>query len=196
MSKTIDTDSTAARVLKAAHKEVVARGILGMRVARVAAEAGCSITSMYRYFGSRDGLLAEVLLQIYEESFETIITLVRNRLGGTGPLTEDDVLEVLPPPHGSSAPKEHAVRSQVLAVAGTHPILRAKLGESLRSRRMRLNVIMDDVDSRLQGGVKLDREVMHVYVFNLNWQYNDLLGDWSVSNEQYRKLLKRTIFVR
>jgi hypothetical protein len=55
---------------------------------------------------------------------------------------------------------------------------------------------MDDVDSRLQGGVKLDREVMHVYVFNLNWQYNDLLGDWSVSNEQYRKLLKRTIFVR
>jgi hypothetical protein len=84
----------------------------------------------------------------------------------------------------------------VLAVAGTNPILRAKLGESLRSRRMRLNVIMDDVDSRLQGGVKLDREVMHVYVFNLNWQYNDLLGDWSVSNEQYRKLLKRTIFVR
>jgi AcrR family transcriptional regulator len=154
------------------------------------------MTSMYRYFGSRDGLLAEVLLQIYEESFETIITLVRNRLGGTGPLTEDDVIEVLPPPHGSSAPKEHAVRSQVLAVAGTNPILRAKLGESLRSRRMRLNVIMDDVDSRLQGGVKLDREVMHVYVFNLNWQYNDLLGDWSVSNEQYRKLLKRTIFVR
>ena len=183
-------------MLNAARQEVVARGILGMRVARVAAEAGCSITSMYRYFGSRDGLLAEVLLQIYEESFEKMLSLVEERLHGTGPLTEDDVIEVMPPPHGSAAPKEHAIRSQVLAVAGTNPILRAKLGESLRSRRMRLNAVMDDVDSRLKDGVKLDREVLHVYVFNLNWQYNDLLGDWSVSNEQYRTLLKRTIFVR
>jgi AcrR family transcriptional regulator len=175
---------------------VIDRGILGMRVARVAAEAGCSITSMYRYFGSRDGLLAEVLLQIYEESFATILTTVKEQLYGTGALTEDDVINAIPAPQGSSAPKEHAVRSQVLAVAGTNPILRAKLGESLRSRRMHLNTIMDHVESRLKGGVKLDREVLHVYVFNLNWQYNDLLGDWSVTNEQYRNLLRRTVFIR
>jgi len=183
-------------VLKAAHQEVVARGILGMRVARVAAEAGCSITSMYRYFGSRDGLLAEVLLQIYEESFESIATSVQKLIHSTGPITKDDVVKVIPPPHGSLAPKEHAVRSQVLAVAGTNPILRAKLGESLCSRRMRLNLLMDEIDSRLTGGVKLDREVLNVYVFNLNWQYNDLLGDCSVNNEQYRRLLTRTIFLR
>ncbi len=48
------------RVLAAARQEVVDRGILGLRVANIARGAGCSITSMYRYFGSRDGVLAEV----------------------------------------------------------------------------------------------------------------------------------------
>jgi AcrR family transcriptional regulator len=196
MTQVSQAEATAVRVLEAARKEVVARGILGMRVARVAAEAGCSITSMYRYFGSRDGLLAEVLLQIYEESFEEQFAVVEERLLGAGPVTEDDVVESIPPPHGSYAPKQHAIRSQVLAVAGTNPILRAKLGESLRTRRMRLSPIIDEVEARLVGGAKLDREVLFVFVFNLNWQYNDLLGDWSVSNEQYRNLLKRTLFIR
>ena len=195
MTQVSQPEATAMRVLEAARKEVVDRGILGMRVARVAAEAGCSITSMYRCFGSRDGLLAEVLLQIYEESFEEQFAVVEERLLGAGPVTEDDVVESIPPPHGSFAAKQHAIRSQVLAVAGTNPILRAKLGESLRTRRIRLRRIIDEVEARLVGGAKLDREVLFVFVFNLNWQYNDLLGDWSVSNEQYRKLLKRTLFV-
>ena len=189
-------DSTAARVLVAARDEVKDRGILGMRVARVAAEAGCSITSMYRYFGSREGLLAEVLLQIYEDSFDEQFTTVKELLLRSGPITEDDVIACIPLPHGGVAVKEHAIRSQVLAVAGTNPVLRAKLGESLRSRRSRLSAIIDDIESRLVGGAKIDREVLFVYVFNLNWQYNDLLGDWSVSNEQYRRLLRRTIFIR
>ncbi|MEY4400982.1 MAG: hypothetical protein RL072_847 [Actinomycetota bacterium] len=192
----VELDSTAARVLIAAREEVKARGILGMRVARVAAEAGCSITSMYRYFGSREGLLTEVLLKIYEESFKEMFAVVQERLLGTGPVTEDDVIECIPLPHGSFAPKEHAIRSQVLAVAGTNPVLRAKLGESLRTRRSQLIKIVDDFEPRLVGGAKIDREVLLVYVFNLNWQYNDLLGDWSVSNEQYRTLLRRTIFIR
>jgi hypothetical protein len=61
---------------------------------------------------------------------------------------------------------------------------------------MLLGQLMNEIDSRLPDGVTLDREVLAVYVFNLNWQYNDLLGDWSVTNEQYRTLLRRTIFSR
>ncbi|MFM2181252.1 MAG: Bacterial regulatory protein tetR family, partial [Actinomycetota bacterium] len=53
-----------------------------MRVATVAARAGCSITSMYRYFGSRDSLLAEVLMALYEASFEQQYAVVRARVGG------------------------------------------------------------------------------------------------------------------
>jgi AcrR family transcriptional regulator len=187
---------TQRRILEAATQEVIERGVLGLRVAKVAADANCSITSMYRYFGSRDGLLAEVLLQLYEQSFEAIHTTLRERLGGTRPLTEEDVIECIPLPRGEIAQRDHAVRSQVLAVAATNPILRSKLSESLTARRLMLSTIMDDIEGRLPAGVTIDREVVSVFIFNINWQYNDLLGDWAVGNEQYRALLRRLMFKR
>jgi hypothetical protein len=30
-------------------------------------------------------------------------------------------------------------------------------------------------------------------IFNINWIYNDLLGDMATSNEQYRSLMRRLI---
>lgn len=185
---------TQRRILEAATHEVVERGVLGLRVAKVAAEANCSITSMYRYFGSRDGLLAEVLLRLYEQSFENLHATIRERLGGTGPLTEEDVIASIPLPQGESRKKDYLIRSQVLAVASTNAILRSKLGESLTSRRKMLNTIIDDIEGRLPAGSRIDREILTVFVFNINWQYNDLIADQGVTNEQYIALLRRVVF--
>jgi AcrR family transcriptional regulator len=181
------------RVLAAARQEVVDRGILGLRVANIARIAGCSITSMYRYFGSRDGVLAEVLLRLYEESFEEQYAVIRERLGGVGPLTIDDVVASIPMPHSETSRKQHEIRSQVLAVAGTNPILRSKLSEALRVRRKMLRTGMDDVGQRLPAGTELDYEIFVVLIFNVNFQYNDLMGDDAVTNKQYAELLSRLI---
>lgn len=181
------------RILEAAHDEVVNRGILGMRVASVASRAGCSITSMYRYFGSRDGLLAEVLIGLYEESFDQQYDVIRKHLVGTGPLTIDDVLASIPLPRHEFATKEHALRSQVLAVAGTNAILRERLAESLKARRTMLERLIDDVAQRLPEGTTFNRDVITVLVFNINWQYNDLMGESAVTNDQYLALLRRLI---
>ena len=181
------------RVLSAARQEVVDRGILGLRVANIARSAGCSITSMYRYFGSRDGVLAEVLLQLYEESFEAMYSVVLERLGGTGPVSVDDIVASIPMPFSATSHKEHQIRSQVLAVAGVNPILRAKLAESIQNRRKMLETVLDDIDGRLPAGVTLDREIFTVLIFNLNFHYNDLMGDHTVTNEQYAGLLRRLI---
>lgn len=181
------------RVLAAARQEVVDRGILGLRVANIARSAGCSITSMYRYFGSRDGVLAEVLLQLYEESFEVMYSVVLERLGGTGPVSVDDIVASIPMPFSATSHKEHQIRSQVLAVAGVNPILRAKLEESIQNRRRMLETVLDDIDGRLPAGVTLDREIFTVLIFNLNFHYNDLMGDHTVTNEQYAGLLRRLI---
>lgn len=188
-----DVEEMKHSVLKAAREEVVARGILGMRVANVAARARCSITSMYRYFGSRDGLLAEVLIGLYEESFEQHYSVVLDRLGGTGPITIDDVVASIPLPQHEQAQKDHALRSQVLAVAGTNPILRARLSESLNAKRKMLNTVLDDVEQRLPKGTTFNRDVITVLVFNVNWQYNDLMGENAVTNDQYVSLLRRLI---
>ncbi|MFM8389015.1 MAG: TetR/AcrR family transcriptional regulator [Actinomycetota bacterium] len=181
------------RVLAAARQEVVDRGILGLRVANIARSAGCSITSMYRYFGSRDGVLAEVLLQLYEESFEEMYAVVMERLGGTGPLSVDDIVASVPMPFSGTSRKEHQIRSQVLAVAGINPILREKLTDSLRARRKMLLTVLDDIQSRLPSGMVLDRDIFTVLIFNLNFQYNDLMGEDAVTNEQYANLLRRLI---
>lgn len=182
-----------SRVLAAARQEVVDRGILGLRVANIARSAGCSITSMYRYFGSRDGVLAEVLLQLYEESFEAMYSVVLERLGGTGPVSVDDIVASIPMPFSPTSHKEHQIRSQVLAVAGVNPILRAKLAESIQNRRKMLETVLDDIDGRLPAGITLNREIFTVFIFNLNFHYNDLMGDHAVTNEQYAGLLRRLI---
>lgn len=182
-----------SRIIEAAREEVLNRGILGLRVANIARIAGCSITSMYRYFGSRDGVLAEVLLQLYEESFAEIYALVLERLGGTGPVVVDDIVACIPMPHSETSQKQHEIRSQVLAVAGTNPILRTKLSASLRARRAMLSKVLDELEHRLPAEVKLDRDIFTVLIFNVNFQYNDLMGDDAVTNEQYAALLRRLI---
>lgn len=182
-----------SRIIEAAREEVLNRGILGLRVANIARIAGCSITSMYRYFGSRDGVLAEVLLQLYEESFAEIYAMVLERLGGTGPVVVDDIVACIPMPHSETSQKQHEIRSQVLAVAGTNPILRTKLSASMRARRAMLSKVLDELEHRLPAEVKLDRDIFTVLIFNVNFQYNDLMGDDAVTNEQYAALLRRLI---
>lgn len=182
-----------SRIIEAAREEVLNRGILGLRVANIARIAGCSITSMYRYFGSRDGVLAEVLLQLYEESFAEIYAMVLERLGGTGPVVVDDIVACIPMPHSETSQKQHEIRSQVLAVAGTNPILRTKLSASMRARRAMLSKVLDELEHRLPAEAKLDRDIFTVLIFNVNFQYNDLMGDDAVTNEQYAALLRRLI---
>ena len=184
------------RILEAARQEVVTRGILGMRVAAVAAGAGCSITLMYRYFGSREGLLAEVLLGLYEETFSRQFQDTQRLLEGSGEISVEQVLNCIPRPHGSDAPKEHSIRNQVLAVASTNSVLRSRLAASLREKRQMLGTVLTEIDTRLPEGVRLDHEVFTVLIFNLNWIYNDLMGDAGVSDAQYLALLRRIVVLR
>ena len=70
-------------ILESARGELAERGILGLRVASVARNAHCSITNIYRYFGDRDGLLARVLGDMYEEitlrAVENFMDQIRQR---------------------------------------------------------------------------------------------------------------------
>jgi AcrR family transcriptional regulator len=97
IATTLPLQETRSKILHAAREEVVARGVLGMRVARVAEMSGVPIASMYRLFGGRDGLLSQVLLHLYEETFADQFAVVQRNLGGTAPITVDDIVASLPP---------------------------------------------------------------------------------------------------
>lgn len=55
------------RILQSARDEIFAKGIIGLRVSAVAKSAKTSIPLIYKYFVDREGLLTEVLGQIYLE---------------------------------------------------------------------------------------------------------------------------------
>jgi len=61
----LELPASYSRILESARQEILESGIIGLRVSAVATSAGTSIPLIYKYFGDRDGLLTEVLGQIY-----------------------------------------------------------------------------------------------------------------------------------
>lgn len=190
---TQSTEETKKRILNAARDEVVTRGVLGLRVARISERSKVPLASMYRIFNGRDSLLSQVMLHMYEETFAEQYAVVQRNLGGTSPISVDDIVASLPPPKSATAANDHSIRNQVMAVAAVNPELRRLLAESLREKRKMLEELFDDLDSRLPAGQSIDRDVFHVLVFNINWLYNDLLGEDGVDNERHRRLMTRLV---
>ena len=54
------------RIVQAAQQELLESGILGLRMEVVAQKAEVSVPLIYKYYGSRDGLLTEVLSRLYD----------------------------------------------------------------------------------------------------------------------------------
>jgi len=54
------------RIVQAAQQELLESGILGLRMEVVAEKAEVSVPLIYKYYGSRDGLLTEVLSRLYD----------------------------------------------------------------------------------------------------------------------------------
>lgn len=54
------------RILRATQQELLESGILGLRMEVVAQKAEVSVPLIYKYYGSRDGLLTEVLGRLYD----------------------------------------------------------------------------------------------------------------------------------
>jgi hypothetical protein len=84
----------------------------------------------------------------------------------------------------------------VLAVAATNPILRAKLSDSLRARRRMLRTVLADVAHRLPSDVRLNVDFVATIMFNINWMFNDLMGEDAVTNDEYSALLRRLLVSR
>ncbi|MEY3559128.1 MAG: hypothetical protein RL374_1834 [Actinomycetota bacterium] len=61
------------RIVQAAQQELLDSGILGLRMEVVAEKAEVSVPLIYKYYGSRDGLLTEVLSRLYDgDSYEKL----------------------------------------------------------------------------------------------------------------------------
>ena len=185
-----NSDLTKARILASARQEFEANGILGLRVADVAERADCAVSLIYRYFVDRDGLLAQLLGDLYDEGSQINLDRAAIILNSDEPLSIDDILNATTMPTSPDHLAFRAWRVQILAASTTNPALRARIEESTRNGRKVLEESIAGVKSRLPADTKFDDRVYTILLFNTFFIFNDLLGEDGVSDEDYRNLLR------
>lgn len=180
-------------ILRSARAEVEKNGILGLRVAEVAANAHYSVSIIYRYFSDRDGLLAQVLGDLYEEILDRAANRLATGLPASGPLTVDQIVSLAPMPSEADTNPDLKLRLQILAVAATNPELEARLKSIAQTRLQQMKAWSQAVKSRLPEGQIFDDRILFILIVNQLLYYNTLLGDDAVTDEEYFRFLKDKI---
>lgn len=177
-------------ILQSALHEIERVGILGLRVADVAKGANCSITQIYRYFGDRDGLLAQVLGDLYQDILNVMTESFRSRVLSKPVIAVDDVLAALPTIFSGPAMRSQHLRLQILAVSVTNAPLRQRLEQISRDQSKVWNEGLDEIEQKLVTGQKFDRRVFTMLLANLLPFYRTLLGEDGFTNEEFLTFLR------
>lgn len=183
------SNSPAQAILSSARTEIEKHGIVGLRVADVAKGAAVSITQIYRYFGDRDGLLARVLGDLYEEMVSTSTALLERAVERAKDLTVDAFLDFFPPYSEIATNVNQRLRLQILALAVNNSVLRERLGMVTRSHVAKLKSILDMVEEKLPADETFDRRVIE-YLLPIQMPYYwTLMGDQAFTDEEFRHML-------
>ena len=176
--------------MNAAREEIRVSGILGLRIAEVAANAYYAPSAIYRYFGDRNGLLAAVLGELYEEVLESRRAIILSRIPSEGPVSIDDIVHLVPSPSEMAASDELRIRLQILAVAATNPVLEQKISEIARRQFSQMRSLLTRLRHRLPEGQPFDERVFTIMIVNQLLYYNTLLGEYAVDDDAYYAFLR------
>ena len=182
------------RIIAAAQDEIELKGILGLRVQDVAEKASVSVPLIYKYFGDRDGILAEALGAMFEE-------FALNRLDSSQQYfltlespTIDDLLQMLALPQQDFRRASRWRRVQILAASMEIPALRTRLGLAQAAIYDQLTAYMDNVQKKMTGGkivVSSAALAMLVQTYSFGFILNDLEDEGSrVSDEEFMGLMR------
>lgn len=177
-------------IIASARADLEKNGILGLRVANVAEGAHCSITQIYRFFGDRDGLLAQVLGDIYEEAISKSFEAYMAKIKAMSEITIDSLVDSLPSPSEYGATSYNEIRLQILAVSVVNPSLRNRVEQVSQNFVPRWDEALDFIEAHLAPGVKIDRRVFTIMLLLQTMYYRNLLGDLGFTDEEYKQFLR------
>lgn len=181
-------------LLLAAREEIEEYGVLGFRISRVAKKASCSITQIYRYFGSRNGLVARALSDLYQEILDTGFDAAEQYVHGFNKMTVDDVLVIFNGPKEMSQMPMMPVRLQILAVASTIPELEEQLNDITQCQFTKWLQLIEEVRRRLPDDVILDDRAVMIDLLMTMPYYARLLGNHAVTTEDYVAWVRHKLF--
>ena len=192
-AKLVNGSDSRERILQATRARIKQDGILGLRVADIANDAETSITLIYKYYRDRDGLLAQVLGDMYDEFRSNFQNKVEGWLAINPTLTLEEFVCLLPNPEEET---KHArdFRLQVLATALENPELHEQIKSVTTStyRWMR-----DTIEANRHKLPEEDRgfdiRFMTLTMFNIMFVYYDLVDEDKISADDYRAMLVNQI---
>jgi AcrR family transcriptional regulator len=122
-----ETDSQH-RIRASTLGEIRRSGILGLRIADVAKGADVSVALVYKYFGDRDSLIAEVLAELIEGQYQSDIDAVNKVLAehNSTQLTER-MMQLMPLPSQEWRKERRWSRLEAKAASKELPALRDRL---------------------------------------------------------------------
>lgn len=185
-----EKSETEAAILQSARHEIEKNGILGLRVAEVAANANCSITQIYRHFRDRDGLLARILGDIYEEALYQGYETFMARLKKLPVITIEDLVKMLPTPSQYAAMVNQELRLQILAASAKNAPLRLRLEEISQNHLPVWESGLDYIEQKMSPGEKFDRRMFTIMLLVQTMYYRTLLGDKGFNDEEYQQFLR------
>lgn len=177
-------------IVASTREELKKNGILGLRVADVAEGAHCSITQIYRFFGDRDGLLAQVLGDMYDEIVSGAFDAYMEKIRQMETLTVDDLVKFLPLPSQPQSMQNQELRMQILATSVNNAQLRQRIEAITKTVYSNWQQAVEEVEQKLPKGVRVDWRVVNVMLLVQNMYYRTLLGDEGFTDEEYRQFLK------
>lgn len=181
------------RILESARTEILKNGIIGMRVSDVARGADTSITLIYRYFVDRNGVLARVLGDMYDEFRMSFQTKVQAWLAVNDSLSLEDFARLMPNPAEET---KHArdFRLQVLATALENPELNERIKAVTTSTYRWMRDTIEANRHKLPAEDRgFDARFLTVIMFNLMFVYYDLVDEDKISADDYRAMLVNQI---
>ena len=180
------------RILESARAELKLQGILGLRVSEVAKNADTSITLIYRYFIDRDGLLARVLGDLYDEFRLTFQNKVNEWLAATDQITIEQFVYLMPNPAEET---KHArdFRLQVLATSLENTELHKRIKKiTQETHEWMISAIEASRHKLPEQDRNFDARFLTVFMFNVMFVYYDLVDD-KISADDYRAMLANLI---
>ena len=184
-----DTNDSLTAILTSARKEILSQGILGLRVADVASDANTSITQIYRFFRNRDGLLARVLGDIYDEQSKMSVEQYLARLPQGSGITINDLVSAVPVVMTVEQIRFHELRLQILATS----IHNKELNDRLKICSQNLFEIwrtgLDEIQARMAPGEKFDERVFFMVFAQQNPYYRTLIDEKFFTPEEYKEFL-------
>lgn len=190
----IETESVQ-RIRESALACIQRTGILGLRVAEVAKGADVSVALVYKYFGDRDGLLADVLGDAIERQFQEELNGIEALLNEFHQrVALDEVLALMPKPDDAWRYARRWMRLEAKAASREIPVLRERIGRAIGNVQNATAELITKAREVSGNDSQLPAQTLAWLIIALSDGFaNSDLTEIRLSDEDYMPLLDRLL---